>query len=118
MCTVGSNPTLSATNTMSSKRQQVTAIIYDKRGRVLSIGQNSYIKSHPVQAKHAKRVGREHNIYLHAEIAAITRCPDISRAHRIFVTRYDASGSPTLAKPCEICCSAISATPIKIIDHT
>jgi tRNA(Arg) A34 adenosine deaminase TadA len=103
---------------MSSKRQQVTAVIYDKRGRVLSIGQNSYVKSHPVQAKHAKRVGREHNIYLHAEIAAITRCPDISRAHKIFVTRYDASGNPTLAKPCEICQSAIRATTIKIIEHT
>jgi tRNA(Arg) A34 adenosine deaminase TadA len=103
---------------MSSKRQQVTAIIYDKRGRVLSMGQNSYIKSHPVQARHAKRVGCEHNIYLHAEIAAITRCQDLSRAHKIFVARYDANGNPTLAKPCKICQSAISATRIKIIEHT
>ena len=103
---------------MSSKRQQVTAIIYDKRDRVLSIGQNSYIKSHPVQAKHAKRVGCEHNIYLHAEIAAIIRCSDIMRAHKIFITRYTSSGEPTLAKPCKICMSAISATSIKIIEHT
>lgn len=119
MCTVGSNPTLSAIKEiMSSKRQQVTAIIYDKRGRVLSIGQNSYVKSHPVQAKHAKLVGREHNIYLHAEIAAITKCQDLSRAHKIFVTRYDSNGNPTLAKPCTICMSAITATKIKIVEHT
>jgi deoxycytidylate deaminase len=103
---------------MSSKRQQVTAIIYDKRDRVLSIGQNSYIKSHPVQARHAKRVGCEHNIYLHAEIAAIIKCSDITRAYKIFISRYSSSGEQVLAKPCKICMSAISATPIKIIEHT
>jgi tRNA(Arg) A34 adenosine deaminase TadA len=100
------------------KQQQVTAIIYDKRGRVLSVGQNSYIKSHPVQAQHAKRVGKEHNIYLHAEIAAIVKCQDLSRAHSIFISRYDSLGNPVLAKPCSICFSAISASSIKIIEHT
>jgi len=103
---------------MPSKRQQVTAVIYDKRGRVLSIGQNSYVKSHPIQAKYAKLAGLEHNIYLHAEIAAITKCQDLTRAYKIFVVRYDSLGNPTLAKPCKICQSAISATNIKVIEHT
>jgi tRNA(Arg) A34 adenosine deaminase TadA len=103
---------------MPSKRQQVTAIIYDKRGKVLSFGQNNYIKSHPVQAKHAKLVGRENNIYLHAEIAAIIKCQDLTKAHKIFVARYNSMGNPTLAKPCEICMSAINAAKIKIVEHT
>lgn len=102
----------------TKKQQQVTAIIYDKRERILSIGQNSYIKSHPVQAKHAKLVGKDHNIYLHAEISAIIRCQDLSKAHKIFVSRYDAYGNPTLAKPCTICMSAISAAKIKVVEHT
>jgi hypothetical protein len=32
-----------------TKRQAITAIITDKKGRVLSIGQNSYSKTHPLQ---------------------------------------------------------------------
>lgn len=103
---------------MSSQRQQITAIIFDKRGRVLSIGQNSYIKTHPLQAKYAAKVGLNQSVYLHAEIHAITRCTDIARAHRILVTRYDRQGQPVLARPCPICQSAIDATSIRVIDHT
>ena len=100
------------------QKQAITAIIYDKRGRVLSIGQNSYIKTHPLQAKYAAQNGNEHAIYLHAEIHAITKCPDLSKAHKIVVTRYDKRGQPALAKPCPICSSAIAATPIQIVEHT
>lgn len=99
-------------------KQTITAVIYDKRGRVLSIGQNSYIKTHPLQAKHAGKVGLPEKQFLHAEIAAITRCSDLSKAYRILVTRYDKKGDPVLAKPCPVCMSAISATPIRQIDHT
>lgn len=101
-----------------SKRHAVTALIYDRRGRVISVGQNSYIKTHPLQAKHAKKVGEDEKIYLHAEISAISKCKDLTKAHRIFIIRYDANGNPTLAKPCEVCQSAISETPIKIVEHT
>ena len=84
----------------------------------LSIGQNNYLKSHPLQAQHAARVGEPHRIFLHAEISALTRCPDLSKAYRILITRYDKSGKPAMAKPCAICMSAIRATQIKIIEHT
>lgn len=99
-------------------RQQITAVIFDKRGRVLSIGQNSYVKTHPLQAHYASKVGLDQKIYLHAEIHAITRCPDLSRAHRILITRYGRNGKPALAKPCPVCQTAIEATPIKIVEHT
>lgn len=101
-----------------SQRQNISAIIYDRRGRVLSIGQNSYIKTHPLQAKHARKVGEPERVYLHAEIHALTRCPDISKAHRIFITRWDANGNSMLAAPCAICRSAIEAAGIKHITHT
>lgn len=100
------------------KRHAITATIFDRKGRVLSIGQNNYLKTHPLQAEHAARVGEPYKIFIHAEISAITRCPDIRKAHRILITRYDHLGRPALAKPCAICASAIRATQIKIIEHT
>lgn len=101
-----------------ARQQSMTAIIYDKRGNVLSIGQNSYVKTHTLQAHYAKKCGVESKVFLHAEIHAITRCRNISQAHRILVTRYDANGRPALAKPCPVCSEAIRNTPIKVIDHT
>jgi deoxycytidylate deaminase len=101
-----------------TQHQSITAIIYDKRGRVLSVGQNSYIKTHPMQASFARKVGTEHKIFLHAEVHAIIRCKDLSKAHKILVTRYSKEGKPMLAKPCKICQSAIEAAGIKIVEHT
>jgi tRNA(Arg) A34 adenosine deaminase TadA len=101
-----------------SRKVYITAIIYDKRGRVLSIGKNSYVKTHPLQTKHANRVGLPEKCFLHAEIHAIALCRDLKRAHRILVTRFSAKGKPVNAKPCPVCQSAISATPIKIVEHT
>lgn len=102
----------------SSQRQQITAVIYDRKGRILSIGQNSYVKTHPLQAAHAKKVGEPEKVYLHAEIHAIARCPDLTKAHKIFVTRWDRSGRAVLAAPCAICRSAIEAAGIPVVQHT
>ena len=57
-------------------KHKVTATVYDKQGNVLSVGYNSYIKTHPLQAKLAYRCGQPEKVYLHAEIAA-----QIGRAH-------------------------------------
>ncbi len=97
---------------------QITAVIYDKRGRVLSVGQNSYIKTHPLQKQHAHKVGLPLKEFLHAEIHAITRCNDLSKAHKISVFRYSKDGKPALAKPCKVCQSAIDAAGIKVVEHT
>lgn len=101
-----------------SKQHAITAVIYDKKGRVLSIGNNNYFKSHPLQAHHASAVGQEYKVFLHAEVHAITKCRDVSLAHRIRVFRYNANGQPVNATPCAICRSAITSTSIKIIEHT
>jgi len=102
---------------MGNKRQNVTAIISDKRGRILSIGKNSYIKTHPLQARYARRINK-HQIYLHAEIQAIIKCRDIERAYKIVVIRYDSQGQPCIAKPCPICSEALRDVGISIIEHT
>lgn len=101
-----------------SQRQQMTAIITDKRGRVLSIGQNSYLKTHPWQARIARKMGDPEKVYLHAEIHAITRCVDLTKAYKISVFRYNSNGTPVMAKPCPICQDAIKQSGIKVIEHT
>ena len=104
---------------MSSRKQyHLTATIYDKRGRAISRGENSYWKTHPMQIKTAKEVGREDAIFLHAEIAALVKLKDWSKAHRIKVERYSVNGEPLLAKPCEICQRALKKAGIEIIEHT
>jgi len=104
---------------MSRKQKQlITAVIYDKKGKVLSIGQNSYVKTHPIQFHHAKKVNLTEKMFLHAEIAAIVRCKDIKSAHRMFVSRWYKDGTEANAKPCPVCMSAIRSTNIRIIDHT
>lgn len=103
---------------MTKKRFDITAIIYDKRGRVLSIGKNSYVKTHPHMAFHAASVGLPQKQFLHAEVHAIVRCKQLDKAHRIVVMRYDSEGQPKNAKPCPVCSSAIRASGITIVEHT
>ena len=104
---------------MARKQQQdVSAVIYDRKGRVLSVGFNSYVKTHTLQAKHAEKVGLPDKQFLHAEVHAITKCKDISKAHKIFVARYGKNGQPLLAKPCPVCQSAIEASGIEIVEWT
>ena len=103
---------------MTTHRQEITAIIYDKRGRVLSVGKNSYTKTHRVMAEYAERAGTPYKIFLHAEVAAILKCRNLSKAHKISIFRYGKNGKPALAKPCGICWSAIDSAGIKHIEWT
>jgi len=101
-----------------TRKVDITAFIYDKRGNILSVGKNSYVKTHPLQAKHAKAVGEVYKIYMHAEINAIARCKNTALAYRMVITRFTRSGEEALAKPCKICERAISFTSIKEVIHT
>jgi tRNA(Arg) A34 adenosine deaminase TadA len=103
---------------MTKTRFEITAIIYDKRGKVLSIGKNSYVKTHPYQAKCAQKVGLPDKQFLHAEIHAIVRCRKLDKAHKIVVMRFDKDGEAKNAAPCPVCHSAIQAAGIKIVEHT
>ena len=101
-----------------SSIQDITAIIYDRKGRVLSVGKNSYIKTHTLQAHHAKKVGLPDKQFMHAEIHAISKCRDLSKAHKIAVYRYGKRGQPLIAKPCLICQSAIESVGIEVVEWT
>lgn len=99
-------------------RQFIQARCYDKHGKLLSVGFNSYTKSHPLMKYFAERVGHsEHKIYLHAEVDAILRARG-KPIYRIIIERFNGKGFPMLAKPCPICQLAIAAFGIKIVEHT
>lgn len=101
-----------------TKRHFILAKCYDKRGLLLSVGFNSYTKSHPMMKQLAKEVGHApEKIYLHAEVSALLRAKD-KPVHRITVERYDARGLPASARPCPICRRAIEIFGVKIVEHT
>ncbi len=100
------------------QKYSLKAIIFDKKNNVLSIGYNSYVKTHPYMAALSASFNEPYKIYLHAEVAAILKCRDLTKAHRILVTRVGKSGNILLAKPCKICQSAIEAAGIKIVEHS
>jgi deoxycytidylate deaminase len=104
---------------MPRKQVDVRATIYDKKGRVLSVGENNYSKTHPLQAKYAKLAGLDEKIFLHAELSAIIKLKDPRKAFRITIERYSKNGNPMVAKPCPICEKAIKKeTRIQVIEHT
>ena len=103
---------------MAKRRYNITAIITDKRGRPLSIANNDYKKSHPMMRQLGEAVGEPYKIALHAEVSAILRCHDLSKAHKISIFRYDKDGNPRLAKPCKVCMRAINLSGIPNVEWT
>lgn len=100
-------------------RHQITAVVRDKRGRTLSVGRNSYVKTHPLMHRASQATGsKSHRVYLHAEVAAILKLRDWSKAHSIEVFRFTKDGKPALAKPCACCQFVIQQTGIKKVIHT
>lgn len=96
----------------------VTAICYDKRGRILSIGRNSYVKTHPLQAHLAKQCNQERKIFLHAEVDAIIKAKNWELIYKMTVVRLNKAGQKVNAKPCAICQEAIKLAGIKRVEHT
>lgn len=101
---------------MPKKRYSITALAYDKRGRLLSIGKNNYIKTHPLQAKLAAKAGCPHRVYLHAELDALLKAR--GEVYKLVVTRFDSKGRPKCARPCSVCSEAIKHFNVQVVEHT
>lgn len=101
-----------------SRRHEIKATVYDKRGRVLSEGRNSYFKTHPVQKKLTDLYGNGTQLYLHAEVHALLKLKKKDKPYRIFVERYDYRGEPKKAKPCKMCHRFIDSFGIKVVEYT
>lgn len=105
---------------IKGKAIYLTAFIKDKKGNILSIGKNSYFKTHPMMVKLARLFGEfsSSKVFIHAEIDAITKCQDLSKAHMIEVYRYsETKRRYVTSNPCKICRTGIEKTPIKYIKY-
>lgn len=89
-------------------RYVITASCFDRKGRLISVGTNSYKKSHPLQAYFARKVGEPFKTNLHAEVHALIQSKG-KQVHTLLVQRFDSQGNPKLAKPCKICQEAMRA---------
>ena len=98
-------------------KHKIKATVYDKKGRVLSQGVNSYSKTHPQQSELANKCNLQHKIFLHAEIAALVKVKS-GTPHKIKIERYNKTGEPMLAKPCPICELAIKEAGISVVEYT
>ena len=101
-------------------QQRLCSVVSDKRGKVLSIGVNSYNKSHPLMAKYAEQTGTPEKCYLHSEVAALVALNynDRQKAHKLSVARVMKNGETGLAMPCPICQLAIKELGIKEVSYT
>jgi len=100
-----------------STKYLITAEIYDRKGNLLSVGKNSYTKTHPLQKRYAIKANQPQKQYLHAEIAALIKCRSLD-AYKIVIKRVDKNGNTRLAAPCEVCQLAIKEAGIKVIEYT
>lgn len=105
-------------NYFNKNRYNLCAIITDKKNKIISVGCNSYKKSHPTQAYFAEKVGQDNRIFLHAELDALIKIPYGKKPYSIFVARVNKKGKSLLAKPCPICSLAIKDAGIKNIYYT
>lgn len=99
-----------------SKRHEITALAYNKRGKLLAIGRNSYTRTHPLQGHYGKKSGKPNAVYLHAELHALLKARE--PVYKLIVLRYNKDGSPALAKPCPACQLAIKDFSVKVVVHT
>lgn len=95
--------------------QQVTAIGLHK-GRLVSVGNNQYKKTHPKQKDYAKRAKQTYREYLHAEIDCIVKAN--SHIDTLIVFRVGRNGKLSNAKPCPICQLAIKQAKVKTVIHS
>lgn len=102
------------------KKQNVVAICFDKHGKIMSFGTNSFHISSGLQATLAKQAGFDSKIFNHAEISSIAKWRRYSDKNpwAIYIARYSKNKELTMAKPCEICTLCINLAGIKKIFHT
>jgi tRNA(Arg) A34 adenosine deaminase TadA len=102
---------------IEKNRTRMSAIVVNNSGKIISIGNNNYYKTHPIQKHFAIKSGySEYASYLHAEISALVKCR--KKPYAIYVGRVLKNDKTAYAKPCPICMRAIAESGIKKIYYT
>lgn len=101
-----------------SQKQSIFSVVYNRSGKVLSTGENSYKKTNPNQARIAALVGLPDKQYLHSEVASLLNLHHSHKPYSIFVSRKMRNGEWGMARPCNVCMQAIRTSGIKRIYFT
>jgi len=93
------------------------AVISTKRNKIISTGQNSFSRTHPLQARYGKKHIHEDACFVHAELASIIKAR--GKGHTLWVARVKLTDEIGLAKPCPSCMAVIqNETELKKIVYT
>lgn len=107
---------ITVNNLNKINKVSIISIIINRRGNIISVGLNSYSKTHPVQAEFSKRAWKKgvvengEQVFLHAEIASLVRCR--KKPHAMIIVRVDKKDQFANCKPCPICQLAIKEAKI------
>ena len=107
---------LSEITRTGDKRYYVIAATLDHNDNIIATAENSYVKTHPLQAHLAEVAGRPCREYLHAEIGALVK--SCTKAESIMVVRSTRSGLTRCAKPCDICMMALKEAGVKKVYYS
>lgn len=99
-----------------SKKFFVICAALDHHNNIISIGQNSYQKTHPMQSRLAIKSGNASREYLHAEIASLVKCRH--DVESIMVIRMTSKGLIRMARPCNICTLALREAKVRYVYYT
>ena len=101
-------------------KQKIVAFVLNQKGHILTVGWNSYIKTHPIQKVASALFGEVHKQYLHAEVCALTRLTkkQLGKQSAIVIIRLDSKNSLLAGCPCRICASVIHSYNINTIIHS
>lgn len=107
---------LSEITRSGDKRYYVIAATLDKNDNIIAMAENSYVKTHPLQAHLAEVAGRPCREYLHAEIGALVK--SYAKAESIMVVRQTRGGLTRCAKPCDICMMALKEAGVRRVYYS
>ena len=92
----------------SQGRQKIWAVATDNKNNIIAEAGNHYKETHPLQQHYALLCGCAYRNTLHAEINLFVKLKRLRKScDKIFIARSDYLQRPMLAKPCEICGTAI-----------
>ncbi len=103
---------------MTQRRYEIIATCFDRKGKVLGTGVNSYIKTHPLMKYFAEKAGESaEKIFTHAELQAVL-ASQRKGIDSILVQRFKLNGEPALAKPCKTCQEMLKAFGVRRVMYT
>jgi len=104
---------------LCKKKYYITCTCFDKRGRVISVGTNSYSESSAMMRYYAVKSGNPEKKFNHAEIDAAWKCIKAKKTvAKMLILRYNSQGQFANACPCEVCKCMIEDLGIKHVYYS